>query len=145
VREGNLLRLPSHRIVVPDVDAPVVGRIITMLGRTPLSPPDVKQIADELAIDRRKVVELLRAMQKDGRLVCATPEIYFLADCVVQIRAELIGELSAQGGITTAAFRDRYNTSRKYAIPLLEYFDRAGVTTRIGEVRRLKPLPPENR
>jgi selenocysteine-specific elongation factor len=145
VREGNLLRLPSHRIMVPDVDAPVVARIITMLGRTPLSPPDVKQIADELAIDRRKVVELLRAMEKDGRIVCVAPEICFLADCVDRIRAELIGELSAHGGITTAAFRDRYNTSRKYAIPLLEYFDRSGVTARIGEVRRLKPRRTENR
>jgi selenocysteine-specific elongation factor len=145
VREGNLLRLPSHRILVPDVDAPVVAGIITMLGRTPLSPPDVKQIAEELAIDRRKVVELLRAMAKSGQIVCAAPEIYFLADCIDRIKAELIGELSARGEITTAAFRDRYHTSRKYAIPLLEYFDRTGVTTRIGEIRRLKQPRPEIR
>ena len=43
-------------------------------------------------------------------------------------REELVGELSAGGGITTAEFRDRYHTSRKYAIPLLEYFDRTGLT-----------------
>ena len=40
--------------------------------------------------------------------------------------------------MTTAQFRDRHKTSRKYAIPLLEYFDRTGVTVRVGEVRRLK-------
>ena len=40
--------------------------------------------------------------------------------------------------MTAAAFRDRYQTSRKYAIPLLEFFDREGLTVRIGEVRKLK-------
>ena len=40
--------------------------------------------------------------------------------------------------ISTADFRDRYQTSRKYAIPLLEYFDRTGLTVRMGEVRRLR-------
>jgi selenocysteine-specific elongation factor len=40
--------------------------------------------------------------------------------------------------MTTAEFRDRYRTSRKYAIPLLEFFDRTGLTIRDGEVRRLR-------
>jgi selenocysteine-specific elongation factor len=145
VREDHLLRLPSHRIVVPEADAPVVAQIITMLGVTPLAPPDLKQIADRLAIDRRKVVELLRALEKGRQIVCIAPEIYFLADWVERIRAELVGELSARGSITTAGFRDRYHTSRKYAIPLLEYFDRTGITTRIGEVRRLKHASTDTR
>ena len=46
--------------------------------------------------------------------------------------------MTATGEITTAQFRDRHQTSRKYAIPLLEYFDRTGITVRIGEVRRLR-------
>ena len=64
MREGNLLRLPSHRIVVPDADTHLAERITAILGRTPLSPPDVKQIADELIVDRRKLIELMRAMEK---------------------------------------------------------------------------------
>jgi len=35
-------------------------------------------------------------------------------------------------------FRDHFNTTRKYTIPLLEYFDREGVTVRVGDARRLK-------
>lgn len=137
-RVGNLLRLPSHRIVVPDVDTPLVGRITALLGRTPLSPPDVKQIADELIVDRRKLIELLRAMEKGQSIVRVAPEIYVLGDCINRVRDDLIGALSAGAEITTAQFRDRYQTSRKYAIPLLEYFDRTGLTIRIGEVRRLR-------
>jgi selenocysteine-specific elongation factor len=49
--------------------------------------------------------------------------------------------LTSRGSVTAAEFRDRYKTSRKYAIPLLEYFDREGLTIRMGEVRRLKRPP----
>jgi selenocysteine-specific elongation factor len=138
VREGSLLRLTGHRIVMSGADAAVVDRVIAILGRTPLSPPDLKQIAAELLIDRRRLIELLRVMERQQSIVCVAPDLYFLGDCINRVKDELIGDLAGNGGITTGQFRDRYQTSRKYAIPLLEYFDRAGVTLRIGEVRRLR-------
>jgi selenocysteine-specific elongation factor len=144
VREGNMLRLPGHRIVVPDADAPLVAQITAILGRAPLSPPGLKQIAEELPVARRKLAELLRAMEKEQSIVCVAPDLYFLGHCVNRIRQELIDALAENGGITAAEFRDRYKTSRKYAIPLLEYFDRTGLTIRIGEVRRLRVKKTES-
>jgi selenocysteine-specific elongation factor len=41
-------------------------------------------------------------------------------------------------GITVSEFRKIIETSRKYALPLLEYFDRTKVTVRVGDVRRLR-------
>ena len=138
VREGNLLRLPDHRIEVPDADQGLVEQITARLGQAPLAPPDVKQLAADLAVDRRRLAELMRAMEHQRSIVCVAPDLYFLAESVDQVRADLVRELSTTGGITTAQFRDRHQTSRKYAIPLLEYFDRTGITVRIGEMRRLK-------
>jgi selenocysteine-specific elongation factor len=40
--------------------------------------------------------------------------------------------------MNAAAFRDLIGSSRKYTIPLLEYFDRVGLTIRIGDIRKLK-------
>jgi selenocysteine-specific elongation factor len=80
----------------------------------------------------------MRAMETQRSVVSVAPDLYFLAECVDQVRADLVRELSATGGITTGQFRDRYKTSRKYAIPLLEFFDRTSITVRIGEMRRLK-------
>ncbi len=39
--------------------------------------------------------------------------------------------------ITAATYRDLLGASRKFAIALLDYFDHAGVTTRVGDARRL--------
>ncbi|HEY4041921.1 MAG TPA: SelB C-terminal domain-containing protein, partial [Rhodopila sp.] len=44
----------------------------------------------------------------------------------------------ADGLLTAAAFRDRLNNGRKVAILILEFFDKAGVTIRFGDVRRVR-------
>jgi selenocysteine-specific elongation factor len=54
------------------------------------------------------------------------------------VKADLRRHLSERSDITPATFRDLFGTSRKYAIPLLEYLDREGVTVRVGDTRRLK-------
>jgi selenocysteine-specific elongation factor len=88
----------------------------------------------------KKLVGLLRALEKQQTLVNVAPDLYFLRETVDTVREDLVRDLSLTGVMTTAQFRDRYKTSRKYAIPLLEHFDRTGVTVRIGEVRRLRNL-----
>jgi selenocysteine-specific elongation factor len=51
-----------------------------------------------------------------------------------QVRAHFAGEPT----LTAAQFRDRFNTSRKYALAFLEHLDALGVTLREGDFRRLK-------
>jgi selenocysteine-specific elongation factor len=141
VREGSLLRLPDHRVEVPDAR---VELLMTALNKTPLAPPDIKQLGEALAIDRRKLMELLRALEKKQLVVAVSPDLFFAKAGVDQVRRELVSDLTSSGSITAGEFRDRYKTSRKYAIPLLEYFDREGLTIRTGEVRRLRrPRSPE--
>jgi selenocysteine-specific elongation factor len=132
------LRLPHHRIAVPEADRGLVERMMIELAKDPLSPPDARQLATTLAVDVKKLVGLLRALERQQTLVNVAPDLYFLRETVDNVREDLVRDLSLIGEVTTAQFRDRYKTSRKYAIPLLEHFDRIGVTIRIGEVRRLR-------
>ena len=59
--------------------------------------------------------------------------------------AEMVGDRRrrlgrAEGGwFTAAAFRDRLDNGRKVAIQILDFFDRAGVTLRRGDLRRINP------
>jgi selenocysteine-specific elongation factor len=65
-------------------------------------------------------------------------DLYFLTECVDKVKGVLYSYLKENGDITAAAFRDLLGSSRKYTIALLEYFDREGLTIRIGDLRRLK-------
>ena len=54
-------------------------------------------------------------------------------------KTRLTERLKADGEITAAVYRDMLSASRKFAIALLDYFDHAGLTTRVGDLRKLRP------
>jgi selenocysteine-specific elongation factor len=62
---------------------------------------------------------------------------------IAAIRAQLEGALHRHGPLTVAQFRTLTGTSRKYAVPLLEFFDATGVTRRDGNLRVLRQPAPE--
>lgn len=138
VRDGNVLRLPEHRIQFKDEERILVEKICSLLGKTPLAPPDLKDVERELGVGRARLAEVIRAMERERSIVRVAPDLCFLSGCIDRVKDDLLHHLSLSGDITPATFRDLFGTTRKYAIPLLEYFDREGVTIRVGDVRRLR-------
>ena len=141
-REGSLLRLPGHTITLSDNERQSVARITALLAATPLSPPTLSQMEHETGIARAKLIGYMRLLERTRSVARVTDELYFLQDSIEGVIRTLRAGLSERDEITPAMFRDRFNTTRKYAIPLLEYLDREGVTVRMGDVRRLKALGP---
>jgi selenocysteine-specific elongation factor len=144
-RDGNVLKLPTHRVRLDDREQTLARKIASLLGADPLAPPDLKQIETETRLDRRRLAEMMRLMERDRSVVRVSTEMYFLAESIDKLKKELCEYLSANGQVTPAGFRDRFGTTRKYTIPLLEYFDRDGVTIRVGDVRRLRRAPAGER
>lgn len=72
-----------------------------------------------------------------GELVKVNDDLY-RGPQLAAIRARLEAFLRANGEMTMAQFRDLIGTSRKYAVPLLEWFDARGITVRSGDVRMLR-------
>jgi selenocysteine-specific elongation factor len=81
--------------------------------------------------------DALETLFVGGALVKVSEEVYRRSQ-IQQIRAQLEEMLRAKGEVTMAEFRDIVGTSRKYCVPLLEWFDATGVTVRAGDVRRLR-------
>jgi selenocysteine-specific elongation factor len=138
IRDGNLLRLPEYTITLRADERRLVEQITSLLGENPLAPPDLPQLERTLGIGRAKLTDVLRVLERNRSITRVSPDLYFLTSSVEGVRRALQEEFSQEGGITPAMFRDRFSTSRKYTIPLLEYLDREGVTVRIGDTRRLK-------
>jgi selenocysteine-specific elongation factor len=116
----------------------LMDKIKKLLGEQPLAPPDLKEIEKLAAVNRAKLNEVIRLLEREGSVVRITSDMYFLAGSIDQLRTTLKKFLTEKGEMTAAAFRDLIGSSRKYTIPLLEYFDREGLTIRIGDIRRLK-------
>jgi len=138
VRDGNLLRLPEHTVTLGADEQRLAGQIMSLLAAQPLAPPDIKEIERTVGIGRAKLMEVLRVLERQLSIVRVGADLYFLTESLDHVRRVLHEHFADRSDITPAMFRDHFNTTRKYTIPLLEYFDREGVTVRVGDARRLK-------
>ena len=80
---------------------------------------------------------MLNALVETGRAVGVSEGLYLHRDAVEQIKELVAAHISKQGRITAADFRDLTNSSRKYAVPILEYLDSIRFTRRVGDERVL--------
>lgn len=135
--EGKLVRLPGAKAAVTSDQQRLLDEVIERVRVNPVSPPTVSELATELGQTRKALGELLALAEADGRLLRVSPELYFSPEAVSQIEARLRESMTPEG-ITVGDFRNVIGTSRKYALPLLEYFDRNRITARVGDVRKLR-------
>ncbi|HEV2301292.1 MAG TPA: selenocysteine-specific translation elongation factor [Stellaceae bacterium] len=150
--DGAWLRLPEHRASLGAVDERLWARIRARLDETRFDPPRVRDLAQEFTLSEAVVRQLMKRLARSGELVEVSPDRFYRRACVeamVRILAEMAGPKGEQT-VAAAQFRDRIGTGRKLAILILEFFDRAGVTLRQGDLRKLRadragifsPSPP---
>ena len=105
-----------------------LNRLVRAVGDAEPSPPSISDL-----VSQGFAREIVEAAARAGALVRIAPDLVMTAGFVQ--RAEEVVRTAAAAGITVSAFRERIGTSRKYAVPLLEYFDQRGVTRRQGDLR----------
>lgn len=132
VENGNLTALAGFSVRFTPAQKMQADRLLARFAAAPFNTPSVKESQAELG------EELYSALVEDGQLVQVSPEVVFRAQDYEQMRAAVEAHFAQQETLTAAAFRDRFNTSRKYALAFLEHLDAAGVTARDGDVRRLR-------
>jgi selenocysteine-specific elongation factor len=141
-RRGAALARAGHRSELAAKDRDLVERALERYGRAGLEPPETPALADELGVDAGKLRTLLRHMEERGRVVKLASDWY--ADPAALARAErmLVERLGGEEeGADTGAFKELFGVTRKYLIPILEYFDRSGLTRREGNRRVLSGRP----
>ena len=105
-----------------------------------VEPPTVAELQSQAVRNQAAVPSLVSLAADDGQLVRISKDIYLHRDVERQIREQLTAKLA--DGLTVSQIREILNTSRKFAVPICEYFDRVGFTRREGDVRFLAaPLP----
>jgi selenocysteine-specific elongation factor len=137
-QDGPWLRLSSHRAVLSPQDEKVWREAGALIAADRFRPPRTRDLARALAMPEPVTRASLKRLQRMGRLVEIAQDHFFLRETVAEMAA-LAGSLAdAEGELTAAAFRDRLDNGRKVAIQILEFFDRAGLTIRSGDQRRVR-------
>ncbi|HZV05322.1 MAG TPA: SelB C-terminal domain-containing protein, partial [Gemmataceae bacterium] len=100
-------------------------------------PPEPSSFAGQAGGNAANLKDLFDVCVAEGYLVHIAEDIYLHVEAEAEMR-RLVRERLAEGkGLTVAEIRDILGTTRKFAVPLCEYLDRAGVTRREGDLRVL--------
>jgi selenocysteine-specific elongation factor len=110
----------------------LVDGLMSRFTSAPFSPPTVKECITEVGED------IYNALLDLRQLIQLSQEVVFRRQDYDQMVSEIVILLKARGKISAGEVRDHFNTSRRYALALLEYLDTQGITTREGDVRHLK-------
>jgi selenocysteine-specific elongation factor len=139
VREGSMLRLPSHQPRLNREDERLWERVRPLLATDGLRPPRVRELASELEIEPEKLTRFFRRVERFGRVAPVAPNRFFLPETVRELAelAAAVADESPDGRFTAAAFKDRSGIGRNLTIEVLEYLDRIGATRRDGDARKV--------
>ena len=138
VAEENTVRLASHTISLGMDQADVRKKILDAYLNSGLTPPYFKELSKTLDVEISRAKDVLMLLVDEGLIVKAKEDLYFNSRAVEDLQQRLVDFLVSHGEITTPQFKDMTGVSRKYLIPLIEYFDAQNVTIRIGDSRKLR-------
>jgi selenocysteine-specific elongation factor len=137
VLEKDKLRLPGHQISSVD-EKGLVKRVEAAVLKGGLQPPSPKELSEGWSEKEEEVRSIFEHLVHEGVLIKIKSEIYFHRIPFENLKKELVTHLKNHQEITTPQFKEMTKASRKYAIPLIEYFDQIKLTIRLGEKRVLR-------
>ena len=142
VERKHCLALSEHREKFSSDEQKLLSKTELLFKERQFDPPnfnDVVELAKKTPEDIKKIINILIEQEK---LVRVDKDMLFHIEAVERARGLLISYITEHGGLESVKFKYLLDTTRKYAIPLLDYFDRIGLTRRVGYTRYLRTPKP---
>jgi len=136
VREKDIIRVKDHQIKLLQDQEELRNQIEQIYLKEGLEPPYFKDLGQNMK--ERGGRDLLEIMVKDGTLIKVKEDLYFHKKAIEELKRGLVDFIKEKGEIATPELKKLTGVSRKYTIPLIEYFDKIQLTVRIGDKRILR-------
>jgi selenocysteine-specific elongation factor len=132
VAGDTVVRLPEHAVRFSPAQQEATDRLLREFRRAPYTTPSYKEAVTALGED------VVLALVEAGRLVRLGPDVLLLPETYDELLAWVKRTIADRGSVNVAQVRDAFDTSRKYALALLEYLDDQRITKRVGDERVLR-------
>jgi selenocysteine-specific elongation factor len=138
--EREVVRLPGHDArssTAAQNLSPLAERVVKLWADAALQPPRPAEAAVALKCDVSELARAIDLLARGGTLV-KVKDLVFSRQALDDLRARLVAHLTEKGTIDPQGWKEMVGASRKFAIPLAEYFDAEKVTLRVGDLRKLR-------
>jgi selenocysteine-specific elongation factor len=129
--------LSEFSIELSGVENQLLQNLITILNGEGFTSSRYNELANKLGADKEKVLLLLNIAEQRGDVLRLDESLMFTRSNFSSLREKVIKFFDNESELSVSQFKDLADTSRKYAVPLLEYFDKQKITYRDGNSRRL--------
>ncbi|MFN2441832.1 MAG: selenocysteine-specific translation elongation factor [Thermoanaerobaculia bacterium] len=133
--DGDLVHVPGRSRTLGGEEGQLARQIEEIFRAAGLMPPLVSALIRTIHQRPKTIEGVVGFLVKSGVLIRLSENVYLHRDVLEQAARRLDPHRGETADV--AWFKDLYSISRKVAIPLLEYFDRAGITKRIGDRRQI--------
>jgi selenocysteine-specific elongation factor len=134
-QKADRIRCGSEDLTLAPEKEQLRKQLTSVIKQGSFSPPLVADLKNQFPDLGGKPAEFLDTLVDLGDLVKISPTLYLDAGAVVEMKRLLLEFFGSTPKITVPEFKDLIQASRKYTIPILEYFDVTGVTQRVGDAR----------
>ncbi len=136
--EKGKVRLASHRVTLSSEDTAAAEALAEVFRKGALHTPTAAEAMVQAGLDPARGGRLFNLLRERGEVLVLKDEVVLHRETVESVRERVVREIREKGELESASFRDALGTTRKYAIPLLEYFDQIGLTVRVESKRFLR-------
>jgi len=136
--ERDKVWLASHEVRLSPEQQRVTDTLEGEFSRAEAAPPSPEEALGRAGVRGDEEHELFQVLVQSGKLVRVKESLFFHAQALESIQTKLVALLRERKDIGPSDIKDLLGISRKYAIPLLEFFDQRRVTARVGERRILR-------
>jgi len=138
-RDGESISLPEHTINLTQSEKETTKKLLGILNAEGFSSSSISDLALACSKSAKEVKLLLDIAEKSKIILRLEGNLVFSRENFEKLKTKVLNHFKHSGELTVGDFKDMANTSRKYAVPLLEYFDKLKITYRSGNVRKLVP------
>jgi selenocysteine-specific elongation factor len=138
-RQGAQYRLKAFKGGLSQEDRRLIGQVEERLKTGGFAAPSPAEMAKELDRPEKRILNLVTALEAQKLAKTIADGVVLHAETVREARRRLVEHCLKNGELTSNYAKDLFGATRKYVIPLLEYFDAAGLTIRKDSSRVLKP------
>jgi selenocysteine-specific elongation factor len=131
---GSSVRLHDFIPILSQSQSCSMDSMIKSFQESPYSTPGLKECITMYG------EELINFLIAEKKIIVVSNDIAFLNEYYIEMQDWVVSRIKMSGSVTAAEFRDKFQTSRKYALAFLENLDLKGVTLREGDIRKLRVI-----
>ena len=142
MRNGGRIHMPSFRPQVLAMEADLTQQILSALRTADPIAPGLNELSASLQIDLPDIKQSMRRAAQRELVVEFSKDRYLLAERahILASVARTLADASPEHIFSVRTFSDRSGIGRNLAVQILEYFDRTGLTRRVGDTREVLKL-----